>query len=153
MTLFSIARRPCVYARERVRASVLLEVLLALILFAAAAAIVTTSFNSSMTSLERQKLGLQALNLAASVLAEVQLGILPANSDSSRPFEPPFADWTWESVTTPTDDAGGTPTDLTRIEVIVRHQKSPTVQRLAQVVHLQLETTTNSPSAILTPER
>src|SRR5271157_653554 len=89
--------------RRAKRGAVLLEVLLALILFAAAAAVVTTAFNSSLASLERQKLTSQALNLAATVLAEVQLGIRPANSDSARPLEPPFDDWTWETALTPTE--------------------------------------------------
>ena len=129
----------------------LLEVLLALVLFAAAAAVVTTAFNSSLASLERQKLGSQALNLAASVVAEVQLGIRPANSDSARPLEPPFEDWTWETALTPTETVGGGLTGLTRLEVVIRHQKSATVQRLAQVVNLNLSASTNSPASPVSP--
>jgi type II secretory pathway pseudopilin PulG len=134
-------------AMRRLRAGVLLEVLLALILFTAAAAVVTTAFNASVASLERQKLGSQALNLAASIVAEVQLGIRPANSDGSRPLEPPFEDWTWETALSPLETVGGGLTDLTRVEVIVRHQKSSTVQRLAQVVRLTQSISTNSTGA------
>jgi type II secretory pathway pseudopilin PulG len=125
------------------RAAVLLEVLLALVLFAAAAAVVTTAFSSALASMERQKLGAQAVNLAATVIAEVQLGIRPASSDSARPFETPFEDWTWETALTPTETVGGGLTGLTRLEVVIRHQKSATVQRLAQVVHLRTGVSTN----------
>ncbi len=132
------------------RAAVLLEVLLALILFVAAAAVVTTAFNSSLAGLERQKLGSQALNLAASVIAEIQLGIRPAGSDSPRPLEPPFQDWTWETVLTPTETVDGAVTGLTRIEVVIRHPGTTTVQRLAQVVKLATGAATNS--AVVAPQ-
>ena len=108
----------------RHRAGVLLEVLLALMLFAAAATIMTTAFNASLSSLERQKLASQALNLAATTIAEVQLGIRPANSDGSRPLESPFQDWSWETALTPTETVGGGLTGLTRLEVIIRNQNS-----------------------------
>jgi hypothetical protein len=130
--------------RRSARAAVLLEVLLALILFVAAAAVVTTAFNSSLASLERQKLGSQALNLAASVIAEIQLGIRPAGSDSPRPFEPPFQDWTWETALTPTETVDGGVTGLTRIEVVIRNHNSAFVQRLAQVVKLKVGAVTNA---------
>ncbi len=133
---------------EGLPGGVLLEVLLALVLFAATAAVVTTAFNASITSLERQKLSSQALNLAATTIAEVQLGIRPANSDGPSPVEPPFQDWTWETVLTPTETVGGTLTSLMRVEVIIRHQKSPVVQRLAQVVRLSHDTSTNSPGSL-----
>ena len=134
------------------RGSVLLEVLLALILFAAAAAVVTTAFNSSVNSLERQKLSLQALNHAASVVAEIQLGIRSASGESAQPLEPPFADWTWETVVTPTETVGGGLTGLTRVEVVIRHLTSPTVQRLAQVIRLPSDSGTNSVDSPLSPE-
>ena len=128
-------------------AAVLLEVLLALILFVAAAAVVTTAFNASMASLERQKIGSRALNIAASVLAEIQLGIRPASSDSPRTLESPAQDWTYETALTPTETIGGGVTGLTRIEVVIRHQKSTTVQRLAQVVRLKTGSLTNAPAS------
>lgn len=130
--------------------AVLLEVLLALILFTAAAAVVTTAFNASVESLERQKFSTQALNLAASVIAEVQLGIRDAGTDSARPFEKPFQDWTWETAILPSETPDGSLTGLTRLEVIIRHTRSTTVQRLAQVVRLKAGATTNSPTAIPT---
>ena len=125
------------------RGSVLLEVLLALALFAAAAAVVTTALNASLGSLDRQKLGAQALNLSASVMAEVQLGIRPATSESPKVLEPPFQDWTYELALTPAETSAGEGTGLTRVEVIIRNQKSPVVQRLAQVCRFSASITAN----------
>jgi type II secretory pathway pseudopilin PulG len=133
-----------VVASKELRAGALLEVLLALVLFAAAAAVVTSALSASVASLERQKFSSQALNLAATTVAEVQLGIRPANSDGPRPMEPPFQDWTWETVLTPMETAGGTSASSMRLDVIVRHQTSSVVQRLAQVVRLNSDTSTNS---------
>jgi hypothetical protein len=121
-----------------------LEVLLAVVLFGAAVAIATAAFNSSLESLDRQKRGAQALNMAASILAEVQLGLRPSVSDGTRPFEAPWQDWTWETCVTPTESAAGGLTGLSMLEVIVRHQKSSAVQRLAQVMKPQTTSVTNS---------
>jgi type II secretory pathway pseudopilin PulG len=120
----------------REQGAVLVEVLLALALFVAAAAVATTALNASLQSLERQKQSSQALNLAASVLAEVQLGIRPASADNPQPLEPPFQDWTWQLVLTPTETATGEATGLTRVEVVIRRLNSRTVQRLAEAVRL-----------------
>jgi type II secretory pathway pseudopilin PulG len=121
-----------------------LEVLLAVVLFGATVAIATAAFNSSLESLDRQKRSTQALNMAASVLAEVQLGIRPSVSDGARPFEEPWQDWTWETSLTPMESATGGLTGSSMLEVIVRHQKSSAVQRLAQLMKPQTTSVTNS---------
>ncbi len=132
------------------RGAALLEVLLALALFVAAAAVMTVALNASMASLDRQRLGAHATDLASSILAEVQLGIRPLASAARLPLEPPFQDWTLELAVTPTESGAGEPTGLARVEVIVRHQFEPVVQRLAQVVKLNRSIVTNAPPA--TPE-
>lgn len=115
----------------------LLEVLLAVALFVAAAAVMTVALNASLSSLNRQRLSLQAANLASSVLAEVQLGIRPLETTGRVTMEPPFAEWSMEMVVTPTESAGGESTGQARVEVIIRHQTESSVQRLAQVMPLQ----------------
>lgn len=116
----------------------LLEVLLAVALFAAAAAIVTSALNASMGSLERQRLGLQALNLAVSTLSEIQLGIRPAASRGQQPFPTPLDAWTDEVVASPIESPGAAgASGLVRIEVIIRHRESSVVQRLGEVVRIQ----------------
>lgn len=127
------------------RGAALLEVLLALALFVAAAAVMTVALNASMASLDRQRLGTHAANLAASVLAEVQLGIRPLVSAARLPLESPFQDWTLELAVTPTESGAGEPTGLARVEVVVRHQFEPVVQRLAQVLKLNRGAVTNTP--------
>ncbi|MFM7215886.1 MAG: hypothetical protein ACKO3H_13510 [Verrucomicrobiota bacterium] len=129
----------------------LLEVLLAVALFAAAAAIVTSALNASLGSLERQRLGLQALNLAASTLAEVQLGIRPAAGQGQQPFPTPLDAWTAEILASPMDSgATAGPSGLVRVEVVIRHREFPVVQRLGEVVRAQAygtNTPTSSPGS------
>ena len=131
--------------RARRQAAVLLEVLLALGLFVAAAAVATTALNASIESLRRQQLATQALNHAASILAELQIGARPLASASKRPLDPPFQEWSCEVELTPTDSAEGTATGLVRAEVVVRHQTEPIVRRLAEVLRLDTGRGTNAP--------
>jgi type II secretory pathway pseudopilin PulG len=124
-----------------------LEVLLALALFVVAAAVVTTALSAALDSVERQKLNTQGLNLAASVLAEVQLGIRSAGGEGAKPFETPFQDWTWEAASSPVESGSELASGLSRVEVIVRHTKSAKVQRLAQIVRLSGAVGTSTKSA------
>jgi type II secretion system protein I len=127
----------------------LLEVLIALALFVAAAAVVTTALNSSLESLERQRTTSVGLQLAASVMAELQLGIRSPSGEGRRPLEIPFQDWTWETAVSPVESGGEVASNLNRVEVIIRNQNSPVVQRLAQVIRISPGTSTNFPSAPL----
>ncbi len=134
--------------RARRQAAVLLEVLLALALFVAAAAVATSALNSSLQSVERQKLSTQALNHAASVLAELQLGIRPVAALARRPLDPPYQDWTCEVELTPSESSDGGITGLARVEVIIRHQQEPVVRRLAEVLRLDTGRGTNSTTGV-----
>jgi type II secretory pathway pseudopilin PulG len=113
---------------------VLLEVILALVLFVAAAAILTGTMNSSLAAVERQKLSLRAETLASSLLAELQLGARPIESAGAIVFEAPFEDWSGEIVITPTETEGGEASALSLVEVVVRHTGSTTVQRQSQLL-------------------
>lgn len=115
-------------------AAVLLEVLLALALFVAAAAVMVSALNAALGSLERQRIGLHGLNLASSVLAEIQLGIRRADSMAAKPMDPPFEDWTIELIVTPLSGLDSGVVELQKAEVIVRHLDPPMVQRLGQVL-------------------
>ncbi|MBI5799205.1 MAG: hypothetical protein HZA92_00555 [Verrucomicrobia bacterium] len=123
-------------ARLAHHGSVLLEVILALALFVTAAAIVTSGMNASTESLERQRLNTHAANLAATALAEVQLGIRSPALAGEQPFLTPFEKWTAETVITPTETETGAASGLLRVEVIIRHQESPLVRRLTQVIRV-----------------
>jgi type II secretory pathway pseudopilin PulG len=134
------------------RGVALMEVLLALALFVAAAAVVTSALNSSLESLERQRLGVHALNLASSTLAEIQLGIRPLAGEGKQAFTAPFQDWSWELLVTPMEsEAGESAAGMVRAEVIVRHQTAPIVQRLAQALQPVGGGVTNSLSTAAAP--
>ncbi len=135
------------------RGAALLEVLIALALFVAAAAVVTGALNSSLESLERQKLGTHAVNLATSVMAEIELGIRVPSGEGRRPFDAPFQDWTWEASLLPVENtiSATSTAGSTRVEVVVRHKTAPGVQRLAQVIRIGRSTAADALTAFREP--
>jgi hypothetical protein len=131
------------------RGAVLLEVVLALLLFVATVAVVSSAMNSSMASLERQRFGVQAANLAATVHAELDLGLRTTDAVGPEPFEMPFQDWTWQLVPAGTEDkTTGEASGLSAIEVVIRNTNSPSAYRLAQTHKIvKAVVSTNAPSA------
>lgn len=126
----------------------MLEVVLALLLFVAAVAVVSSALNSSMASVERQRFGVQAANLAVTVHAELDLGLRTAESLGPEPFEPPFDQWTWQLIPAATEqNAGGEASGLSAIEVVIRNTNSAGVYRLAQTHKAVKTVVTNAPSA------
>lgn len=117
--------------------AVLLEVILALVLFAAAAAVIGAGLNSAVSGVERQKLNAHAVDLGVSVLSEIQIGLRAADSAGPEPFDRPFGGWSWQLVLTPTETETGESSDLTRVEVIVRHDDPALVYRLTEVLKLK----------------
>ena len=117
-------------------AAVLLEVVLALVLFVAAATIIGASLNSAMHGVERQKLNAHAVNLTVSVVSELQMGTRTVEILGPAPFESPFEHWTWQLVLTPIESEVGEYSDLTGVEVIVRHDSPQMVHRLTQMLKL-----------------
>lgn len=122
---------------EARRGAVLLEVLLALVLFVAAAAIITASLNASLEGLDRLKLNTHAGNLAVTVLAELQLGIRAADASGEQTFEKPFEEWTWELARTGAETESGEASGLTQVEVIIRRKNPDLVYRQAQLLKLE----------------
>ena len=116
------------------RGAVLLEVLLALGLFVFAAAVVSNGLNAAVERTLRLKAQTHALDLAVSVLSEVQMGLRPSQAAGPEAFETPFEQWTWEIEAVPytlgTDDLAG----LQQVTVVVRGGAPPTVQRLAEIL-------------------
>ncbi len=118
------------------RAAVLLEVLLALMLFAATAAIVTSSMNASMVGLDRLRLNTHAVNLATSVFAELELGQRAADTSGEQMLEKPFETWTCELALLSGETEAGETSGLSQIEVILRHKDSGLVYRQMQWLKL-----------------
>ena len=118
------------------KGAVLLEVVVALVLFVGAVAIITGGLNASVTSVERLRLKTHAANLAISVLSELQIGTKSLAFTEPQRFEPPFADWTWETAATPVVSSSEEVSALNNVEVVIRHDEPPVVYRLSQVLRL-----------------
>ena len=134
---------------QAARGAVLLEVILALVLFAAAAAIIGAGFHSAISGVERQKLNAHAVNLAVSVLSEIQMGLRTVESVGPESFVSPFDHWTWALALSPAEDEAGEVSGLTRVEVIVRHDDPPLVHRLTQLLKLEKKLSTTTAAVTL----
>jgi type II secretory pathway pseudopilin PulG len=122
--------------RRPVGGAVLFEVVLALGIFVAVVAVVASALSASMDGVERQKFNLHAVNLAVSVVSELQMGARSAEMPGPEPFTAPFQDWTWELGLTPVETETGEAGGLTRVEVVVRQTNAAGVFRLAHVLNL-----------------
>jgi type II secretory pathway pseudopilin PulG len=111
---------------------VLLEVILALVLFVAAAAVVSSGVGAAMQSVDRQRMELHAVNLAVSVLSEIQMGTRSLQSPGPDKFPRPFEAWSWQTAAAPAEDDLGEASSLTRVEIIIRHANPDVTYRLAQ---------------------
>ena len=117
--------------------AVLLEVVLALVLFAAAAAVIGAGLSASIDRVERLKLNAHAADLAVSVLSELQMGSKVLSHEGPEAFEAPFEGWTWQAQAEVTTDEKVRDTGRTKkVEVIIRHEDPPVVHRLCQVIRL-----------------
>jgi hypothetical protein len=118
-------------------AAVLVEVVLALLLFVAAVAVVASALNASMDSVQRQRFRVHAANLAATVHSELDMGLRSTEMLGPEVFAEPFQDWTWQIVQSETQSDTGEASGLTSVEVVVRNTNSPSVYRLAQLHKIQ----------------
>jgi hypothetical protein len=62
------------------------------------------------------------------------MGLQPAESNGPNPFEPPFDQWTWQTVVEPVVDLVGGDSSLQQVEVIIRNLSEPIVCRLTQLL-------------------
>ena len=111
----------------------LLEVVLSLLLFVAAVAVVSSALNASMETMQRQRFSMHAANLAATMHAEIDMGLRGTDAGGPEPFEKPFEGWTWQIAQRMPGEAGSEGGGLASVEVIVRNTNSPAVYRLAQL--------------------
>ena len=106
----------------------------ALVLFVAAATIIGSGLSASVDEVERLSRNVQGNSLAASILAEFQMGLRPIESGGPNTFDPPFDKWTWQTVVETLEDPVAGTRALQRVEVTIRHQTSPVVCRLTQLL-------------------
>ena len=116
--------------------AVLLEVVLALVLVAGAAAVIGAGLSASIDRVERLKLNAHAADLAVSVMSELQMGGKVISEDGPETFEAPFEQWTWEAQAEVTDQKVRDTGRTKKVEVIIRHEEPPVVHRLCQVIRL-----------------
>jgi type II secretion system protein I len=119
--------------RVQTQGTVLLEVVLALALFVAAATIITSGMNASVQAVQRLRMNTHAINLAISVMSEVQMHARPLSSVGPDLFEPPFEKWSW-AIQVSDLESGPLDTDaMKKVEVIVRNNEEGVVHRLTQL--------------------
>jgi hypothetical protein len=114
------------------RGSVLLEVVLALALFVAAASVITSGINASIQSTERLRLQNHAANLAISVLSEMQMHVRPIAAIGPEPFPVPLEEWNFQ-IEVAQDMNPGEGDALRPVEVIIRNSRENVVRRLTQL--------------------
>ena len=116
--------------------AVLLEVVLALVLVAGAAAVVGAGLSASIDRVERLKLNAHAADLAVSVMSELQMGSKVLSQEGPESFEAPFEGWTWEAAGEVTDEKVRDTGRTKKVEVVIRHEDPAVVHRLCQVIRL-----------------
>jgi type II secretory pathway pseudopilin PulG len=117
--------------RKRVGA-VLLEVVLALILFVGAAAVISSGLTASVATVERLRFNTHAVNLAVSLLSELEMGRYPLQNAGPTPWETPYQEWTWQIQVESDASETESVVPLRKVEVIIRHESQPIVHRLCQ---------------------
>jgi len=104
---------------------VLLEVVLAMSLFFASAMVILAGLSSSLSGMQRVQLEARAQDLAVTALSEVQMGLVPLNSDGPTEYEDPaLAGWTRQITVEPYQEQqlGLELPAFQRVEVTVRYQ-------------------------------
>ena len=111
----------------------LLEVILALALFVAAATVILSSLSSSVHAVNEITLSAQADDLAATVLTQIEIGQIALNDAGPTPFDDPSSDWTWQIITSAIDDTTQT-LPLKRVEVVIVQPASSYTRRLVELI-------------------
>lgn len=118
-------------------AAALLEVILALSLFVAAAAVIMSSLSTSLAVAKDVRLAGIADDLTISLLSQMQLGMISMDDSGPQPCEEPLEEWTWQVVNTQppagaTTVVGAPALPIRRIELVLRHPESGYVARTTQ---------------------
>ena len=132
-------RRGLVRSSLRRRGGILLEVVLAMVLFFSAGAVILAGLGSAIRGMEQLRLDAQAADLAITLMSRLQIGDLELTDAGPSDFEPiegpqqELDGWTWQVITSQmqdTIDAGGPTGKL--VQVIVRNEPKGYSYRLSQ---------------------
>ena len=123
----------------RATGAVLLEVVVALSLFFAAAVVALVGLHGSVMASRNLRLETRAANLAVTLLSEIQMGQVevadagPEEYDSEDDED--LADWSWEIITEDVEEQvdTGQETPLKRVQIVITYLARGFVYRL---VHL-----------------
>lgn len=141
--LFSASGRLGVSASSCLGGIILLEVILSLALFVAAATVAFGALNWSARACGQMRLEAQGADLAVSVLSEIQMGLLPVADSPAKNFQAPMQDWTWQIVTATVEDESIGP-QAKRVEITVNNTQQNYTCRL---VELMCEDAATAPAA------
>lgn len=110
---------------------------MALALILGASSVITGGLQSSVDSVERMRNSIHGVNLAESVLSEIQMGIIEMESVEAQSFEVPFELWSYDITTEEMSDVAmeisewEVPT-LYKVEVAIRDPEGEIIQRMSQ---------------------
>jgi len=103
------------------RAAVLLEVVLALMVFVSMAMAVLGGLSTSLKSARTVALEAQAADLAVTLLSEIQLQVVPVEDAGPEAYEDEtLEDWTWEVTVEPITTQLAE-LEVTHIEITIRN--------------------------------
>ena len=114
------------------RAVVLLEIILALTLFVAAAGVILGALHASIESVNRIRTEARAADLAVTLMSEMRMGLVEPKDDGPNEYEDPLEHWTWQIVTCEVEDQGGSP-PMKRVEIVIRQVQEGYVYRMAEL--------------------
>ena len=80
--------------------AILLEVVLSLTLLMAGSAVVLGGLSASARRVARLRIEAHGQDLLATLVAEIQIGLMEAKDAGATQYEEPFADFSWEIVAT-----------------------------------------------------
>jgi len=117
------------------QAAVLLEVIIALSLFVAAAGVVIGGLSACVLSVRRLRVQARAADLAVTLLSEIQMGLVPATDDGPNEYEDDedLADWTWQVIATPAEEVAGA-APMKQVQVVITNTPGNHVYRLYQLM-------------------
>ncbi len=119
----------------RRRGAILLEIVLALAIFAGASVVVHLGLSRSMAAARRLRLDARAENLALSKLAEIQAGIVEASASGPNSYDEADADlagWEW-SVGIVTISEGTEAPPMRRVTVTVKKPSENIAHRVVRL--------------------
>ena len=117
---------------------------MALALIVGASAVVTGGLQSAITSVDRMRNDVQGVNLAITVLSQIQMGIIPIESVESEDFESPFEGWSYDIVVEEVEDMNmslnmngsgeSNGVELVKVEVAIRKPDGDVIKRMTQLL-------------------